>query len=57
MAIEPERVKALFLAAIERGDPADRRAYLDGEVGDDVELLEQFDVVREALHIRICIRF
>ena len=30
MAIEPERVKALFLAAIERDDPADRRAFLDG---------------------------
>jgi serine/threonine protein kinase len=38
MAIEPERVKALFLAAIERDDPADRRAFLDGEAGDDPEL-------------------
>jgi serine/threonine protein kinase/tetratricopeptide (TPR) repeat protein len=39
MATDPERVKALFLAAIERGDPAERRAFLDGEVGDDTELL------------------
>jgi serine/threonine protein kinase len=41
MAIDPERVKTLFLAAIERGDPADRRAFLDGEVGDDAELLDR----------------
>jgi serine/threonine protein kinase/tetratricopeptide (TPR) repeat protein len=38
MAIEPERVKAVFLAAIEREDPVERRAFLDGEVGDDAEL-------------------
>ncbi len=37
MAIEPERVKALFLAAIERGDAADRRAFLDAEIGDNAE--------------------
>ena len=41
MATDPERVKALFLAAIERGDPANRRAFLDGEVGDDAELLDR----------------
>src|SRR5262245_23220718 len=41
MAIEPERVKALFLAAIERGDTADRRAFLDAEVGDDAELRDR----------------
>jgi hypothetical protein len=38
MAIEPERVKAVFLAAIERADPVERRAFLDGAVGDDAEL-------------------
>ncbi len=41
MATDPERVKTLFLAAIERGDPAERRAFLDGEVGDDAELLDR----------------
>jgi hypothetical protein len=38
MAIDPERVKALFQAAIERGDPASRRAFVDDEIGDDDEL-------------------
>ena len=41
MTIEPERVKALFLAAIERDEPADRRAFLDGAVGDDAELRDR----------------
>jgi serine/threonine protein kinase len=41
MAIDPERVKTLFLAAIERDDPADRRAFLDAEVSDDAELRER----------------
>ncbi len=41
MATDPERVKTLFLAAIERSDPAERRAFLDGEVGDDAELLDR----------------
>jgi hypothetical protein len=40
MAINPERVKALFLAAIERDDPADRRAFLDAEI-DDAELRDR----------------
>src|SRR5262249_13563474 len=48
MAIEPERVKALFLAAIERGDPADRRAFLDAEVGDDAELRDRLDAMLAA---------
>ena len=31
MAIDPGRVKALFLAAIERDDPVERRAFLDAK--------------------------
>ena len=38
MAIDTVRAKALFLAAIERTDPDDRRAFLEREVGDDDEL-------------------
>jgi hypothetical protein len=41
VAIDPERVKALFLAAIGRGDPADRRAFLDAQVGDDALMLDR----------------
>ena len=48
MATEPERVKALFLAAIEREDPADRRAFLDGEVGDDPGLRGRLDALLAA---------
>ncbi len=43
MAIAPERVKALFLAAIERENPDDRRAFLNAEVGDDPELRARLD--------------
>jgi hypothetical protein len=39
MAIDSDRVKPLFLGAIERSDPSDRRAFLDAEIGDDHELL------------------
>ena len=35
MAIDPERVKALFQAAIKRNDPALRRAFLRDEVGNE----------------------
>jgi hypothetical protein len=44
MATDPERVKALFLAAMERSDPADRRAFLDGDVGDD-ELRDRLEAL------------
>ncbi len=43
MAIDPERVKALFLQAIERSDPTDRRTFLDFEVGDDPALRSRLD--------------
>ncbi len=48
MAIDPERVKVLFLASIERGDPADRRAFLDAEAGDDTELRDRLDALLAA---------
>ena len=48
MATDHERVKALFLAAIERGDPADRRAFLHDEVGDDAELRDRLDALLAA---------
>ncbi len=48
MAIDPERVKALFLAAIERDDSANRRAFLDQEIGDDDELRDRLDALMAA---------
>ena len=48
MATDPERVKALFQAAIERGDPAARRAFLDDEIGDDAELRDRLDALLAA---------
>jgi serine/threonine protein kinase len=48
MATDPERVKALFLAAIERGDPGDRRAFLDAEAGNDPELRGRLDALLAA---------
>ncbi len=48
MATDPARVKALFLAAIERADPADRRAFLDAEAGDDAELRNRLDALLAA---------
>src|SRR5262249_42585898 len=48
MATDPERVKALFLAAIEWDDPAGRRAFLHGEVGDDAELRARLEALLAA---------
>jgi serine/threonine-protein kinase len=48
MATDPERVKTLFLAAIERGGPVERRAFLDAEVGDDAELRDRLDALLAA---------
>jgi serine/threonine protein kinase/lipopolysaccharide biosynthesis regulator YciM len=47
VAIDPERVKTLFLAAIERGDPDERRAFLDAEVG-DADLRDRLDALLAA---------
>jgi eukaryotic-like serine/threonine-protein kinase len=41
MAIDPVRVKALFQAAIDRDNPAERRAFLDNEIGGDDALRER----------------
>jgi tetratricopeptide (TPR) repeat protein len=48
MATDPERVKALFLAAIERAEPADRRAFLDAEAGGYSELRGRLDALLAA---------
>src|SRR6516165_7247641 len=48
MATDPERVKALFLAAIERGDPGNRRAFLEAEVSSDPELRGLLDALLAA---------
>jgi eukaryotic-like serine/threonine-protein kinase len=48
MAIDPGRVKALFLAAIERGGHNDRRAFLDAEVGSDSELRTRLEALLAA---------
>ena len=45
MAIDPGRVKALFQAAIERDDLAERRAFLDREIGADTELRDRLDAL------------
>ncbi len=38
-----QRVKAIFLAAVERADPAERDAYLDSECGSDAALRLQVE--------------
>jgi tetratricopeptide (TPR) repeat protein len=48
MAIDTGRVKALFQSAIERSDPAERRAFLDREVGDDSALRERLNALLAA---------
>ena len=45
MAIDPGRVKALFQAAIELDNPGERRAFLDREVGGDIELRARLDAL------------
>ena len=43
MALDPRRVKALFHAALDLPDPADRPAFLDRECGDDLELRRRLE--------------
>ncbi len=38
MAVDPARVKSLFLAAADLADPAERAAYLNRECGEEAEL-------------------
>ena len=48
MATDPELVRALFLAAIERTDPAIRRAFLEDEAGRDDELRDRLHALLAA---------
>ncbi len=43
MALDPRRVKALFNAALDLPDPADRTAFLERECRDDRELRERLE--------------
>ncbi len=43
MPLDPRHVKALFNAALDVPDPADRAALLDRECGDDKELRQRLD--------------
>jgi tetratricopeptide (TPR) repeat protein/tRNA A-37 threonylcarbamoyl transferase component Bud32 len=43
MALDPRRVKALFNAALDLPDPADRPAFLDRECGSDIELRQRLE--------------
>ena len=38
MPVDPKRVQAVFLMAVEHRDPADRAAVLDRECATDLEL-------------------
>jgi tRNA A-37 threonylcarbamoyl transferase component Bud32 len=50
MAIEPGRVKTLFQAAIEIDDTSERQAFLDREVGGDIDLRARIDALLAAYH-------
>ena len=41
MPVDPKRVQAIFLAAVEHQDPADRAAILDRECATDSELRQR----------------
>ena len=45
MPIDPKRVQAIFLAAVEHQDPADRAAILDRECATDVELRQRVEAL------------
>jgi serine/threonine protein kinase/tetratricopeptide (TPR) repeat protein len=48
MAIDPNRIKAVFQAAIACAEPVERRAFLDREVGDDPEFRDRLDALLAA---------
>ncbi len=48
MAVDPARVKSLFLAAADLADPAARAAYLNRECGEDVELRSRVEALLRA---------
>ncbi len=45
MPIDPKRVQAIFLAAVEHQDPAERAAILDRECATDVELRQHVEAL------------
>jgi eukaryotic-like serine/threonine-protein kinase len=48
MAADPQRVQAVFLAAADRADPADRAALMAQECGDDAELRRRVEALLHA---------
>jgi serine/threonine-protein kinase len=48
MAVDPSRVKSLFLAASEIAEPAERAAYLNRECGADAELRVRVEALLRA---------
>jgi tetratricopeptide (TPR) repeat protein len=48
MAAAPQRIKDLFVAALEQPDPAARRAFLDRECSVDAELRQRLDILMQA---------
>jgi tetratricopeptide (TPR) repeat protein len=48
MAVDPARVKSLFLAASDLASPAERAAYLDRECGGDAELRARVEALLAA---------
>jgi serine/threonine protein kinase/tetratricopeptide (TPR) repeat protein len=48
MPADAQRLKDLFLAAIERTDPAERQAFVERECADDAELRQQLQVLLDA---------
>ena len=48
MAVDPHRAQAVFLAAADRANPAERAALLAQECGDDVELRQRVEALLQA---------
>ena len=48
MAVDPARVKSLFLAAADLTDPAERAAYLNRECGEEAELRARVEALLRA---------
>jgi hypothetical protein len=48
MAIDPARVKSVFLAAADLAEPAERAAYLDRECGEDTGLRARVEALLRA---------
>jgi serine/threonine protein kinase/lipopolysaccharide biosynthesis regulator YciM len=48
MSVDPRRIQAVFLAAVEQADPAGRAAVLDHECGTDAELRRRVEALLRA---------